>query len=335
MDEEAALWQAIHASPDDELTWLALADWLEECGQHGRAELVRLQHGAHSFPELNGEQRDERVRALLASGVLPCVPEVVNSIGMKLVLIPAGKFLMGAPAGEVDSLYEERPQHEVEITRPFYLGACPVTQEQWRAVMGTDPSYFCAAGGGKGKVKGLSTDDFPVEQVSWADVAAFLERLAALPEERKIGRKYRLPSEAEWEYACRGGATSYSTFCYGNSLSSTQANFHGNYPYGGAGKGPYLDRTSKVGSYAPNAFGLFDMHGNVWEWCADWYAADYYQVSPRRDPPGGSEGSFRVVRGGCWHFSGGFCRSADRRRHALGSRSYDVGFRVAAVPAEP
>jgi formylglycine-generating enzyme required for sulfatase activity len=126
----------------------------------------------------------------------------------------------------------------VEITRPFYLGVFPVTQGQWRAVMGKNPSTFCATGGGPEQVQGMNTDDFPVENVSWEDAQAFLGKLAALGKEQEAGRQYRLPTEAEWEYACRGGASAYQVFHYGNSLSSTQANFNGNYPYN-APEGPY------------------------------------------------------------------------------------------------
>jgi formylglycine-generating enzyme required for sulfatase activity len=209
-----------------------------------------------------------------------------------------------------------------------------VTQAQWQAVMGDNPGYFCATGDGKDSVKGMSTDDFPVESVSWQDVAVFLDRLSALEKGREAGRKYRLPSEAEWEHACRGGAASYQTFHFGNSLSPTQANFDGNYPYGGADKGPYLERPCEVGSYPANGFGLHDMHGNVWEWCADWYDKDYYASSPRRDPQGPSEGSLRVVRGGSWGYGGRGCRSAYRDGGAPAVRYFDLGFRVALVPAE-
>jgi formylglycine-generating enzyme required for sulfatase activity len=257
--------------------------------------------------------------------------EIVNSIGMRLALIPAGKFLMGSPQGEGSD--DERPQHEVEITRAFYLGIHQVTQVQWRAVMGSNPSYFCATGGGKDKVIGMNTDDFPVEQVNWHDAVAFLKKLSALNEEREAGREYRLPSEAEWEYSCRGGRTE-KAFHYGNSLSSTQANFDGNHPYGGADNDPYLERTCKVGSYQANAFGLFDVHGNVWEWCEDWYARDYYANSPGRDPAGASEGSSRVIRGGGWDSYGANCRSAFRVGSAPRTRRPYLGFRVALLLSE-
>jgi formylglycine-generating enzyme required for sulfatase activity len=257
---------------------------------------------------------------------------VVNSIGMKFALIPAGAFLMGSPPEEKQRSKDEE-QHEVEITRPYYLGIFPVTQAQWQAVRGANPSSFCATGAGKDAVTGMSTEDFPVEQVSWEDAAEFLNGLAALKPEREAGRGYRLPSEAEWEHACRGGASEYQVFHYGNSLSSAQANFNGNYPYGAA-KSPYLERTSKVGSYEPNGFGLYDMHGNVWEWCADWYGNDYYKNSPRRDPAGPAGGSSRVLRGGSWDCFGQRCRSAWRNGSEPASRYEYLGFRVVLAASE-
>jgi uncharacterized protein (TIGR02996 family) len=319
------LLEALHGDCSDETAWLALADALEESGQSAQAELTRLLRRRCA-------ETEPHVQELLQGGVRPCVPERTNSIGMRFVLIPPGTFLMGSPDDEDGRNAAEGPVHEVEISRPFYLGTHPVTQAQWRAVMGDNPSHFCATGGGKDSVKGMSTDDFPVESVSWEDVAVYLDRLSALEKESEAGRKYRLPSEAEWEYACRGGAAFYQVFHFGNSLSSKQANFSGNDPYGGADKGLYLERTCKVGSYPANAFGLHDLHGNVWEWCNDWYARDYYASSPRRDPLGPSEGSGRVIRGGSWADDGQGCRSAHRGDYAPAYRNDYLGFRLALVP---
>jgi formylglycine-generating enzyme required for sulfatase activity len=271
--------------------------------------------------------------------------EITNSIGMRLVLIPAGTFKMGSPLGEKER-DEDEEQHEVEITRPFYLGVYEVTQGQFRKVMGYNPSYFSSdgkgkegvdyrsvkPGGGADRVKELdSTDDLPVDNVSWEEARTFLEKLSALPQEKKRGRTYRLPTEAQWEYACRGGASSSTPFHFGSSLSSTQANFDGRSPYGRAAVGPYPERTRKVGSYRPNAFGLYDMHGNAWEWCSDWYEKDYYAKGPQRDPPGPSTGSSRVIRGGRFSSSGGDCRSAFRFRYTPNERDRTIGFRAAAV----
>jgi formylglycine-generating enzyme required for sulfatase activity len=266
--------------------------------------------------------------------------KITNSLGMRFVLVLAGKFLMGSSredqqasiqAGLDEScIRSEGPQHEVEITRAFYLGVHPVTQAEWRAVMGSNPSWFCATGGGKDRVKGRSTDDFPVESVNWDDVAGFLAKLSALKEERQAGREYRLPTEAEWEYACRGGLPPISIAC-GDSLSSAQGNFDGRYPFGRAETGPYLERPCKVCSYKPNGFGLYDMQGNVFEWCADWYDAGYYRRSPEYDPPGPAEGAERVIRGGGWCSDGWSCRPAARAWSAPGYRNYVVGLRVALV----
>ena len=339
---EAAFLQALHADPNDETTWLALADWLDEDGQAERAELVRLVRRLRTLPvmEVTPEraEMEARVAELLNADVRPVAAEVVNSIGMRLALISPGRFRMGSPSGEMERFRAEEA-HEVEITRAFYLGVFAVTQVQWLRVMGDDPSYFCATGGG-GKEVGMDTGDFPVEQVSWEDAQAFLAQLTALPEEKEAGWSYRLPSEAEWEYSCRGGAASSTPFCVGSSLSSTQANFDGAYPYGGAENGPNLGRTCPVGSYRPNAWGLFDLHGNVWEWCSDRYAEDYYGKSPAKDPTGPSAGSRRVIRGGSWKAFGRLCRSAHRtwgghRDEALPSNlGPSIGFRVVAVPQE-
>jgi formylglycine-generating enzyme required for sulfatase activity/serine/threonine protein kinase len=247
----------------------------------------------------------------------PGAREITNSVGMKLVLIPAGKFRMGSPNTETDRASDEGPEHEVEITRPFYMGIYEVTQKQYQAVMGRNPSWFSPTGEGKKKVANLSTDEFPVEMVSWYEAVAFCNKLSALPEEERFGRWYRLPTEAEWEYACRAGAALKTPFHFGRSLSSYQANID------------YLQRTTTVGSYAPNAFGLFDMHGNVWEWCADWYDADYYGKSPKHDPQGPQKGQRRVLRGGSWFVSGGpYSRSARRHGTEPGFRNDNLGFRV-------
>jgi formylglycine-generating enzyme required for sulfatase activity len=270
---------------------------------------------------------------------------VVSSIGMKLVRIPKGTFTMGSPKQEQDeggdlvageSVDGEGPQHEVEITRDFHLGEKEVTQKEYEKVMGSNPSWFSPTGYGKDKVAGMDTSKFPVERVTWDEAMEFCRKLTELDRKAgKIGReqKYRLPTEAEWEYSCRGGAPSYRVFHFGNSLSSTQANFDGRYPhpYSKAALGPNLERTCKVGSYKPNAFGLYDMHGNVREWCADWYDKDYYSSSPKRDPAGPSSGSYRVLRGGGCEARGRRCRSALRFRSRPYDRWADWGFRAALV----
>jgi formylglycine-generating enzyme required for sulfatase activity len=254
---------------------------------------------------------------------------LTNSLGMRLARIPAGKFRMGSPADEPERDPEE-VLHEVAITRPFYLGVYEVTQAQYQRLMGKNPAFFNMQRGGG--------PDHPVEQVRWAEAVEFCNRLSNLAEERKAGRAYRLPTEAEWEYACRAGTG--TPFHAGKGLSSTQANFNGKYPYGEAAAGPYLGKTAKVGSYAPNAWGLYDMHGNVAEWCSDWYDPDYYKNSPKGDPTGPPKGVqstgykdqfFRVARGGCWLDEGRGCRAAYRFRFQPSEPYRLLGFRVACV----
>jgi formylglycine-generating enzyme required for sulfatase activity len=252
--------------------------------------------------------------------------QLTNAIGMKFVLVPAGTFVMGSAPDEAGRSGDEGPQHEVSITRPFYLGIYPVTQAQYQRVMKTNPSHFCRGGRGKDAIKDIDPQTLPVERVTWGNAVVFCRKLSEWPEEQRHGRKYRLPTEAEWEYACRGD--SLQPFHLGLSLSSTLANFDGNYPYGGAPRGPFLKRTSPVGSYPPSSLGLYDLHGNVWEWCLDWYVEHYYAESPAEDPPGPATGDRRVVRGGCWSSPGNNCRTAYRGKLEPGDHLYRVGFRV-------
>ena len=314
--------------PADDLAWLAVADWLEENDQPDRAELVRLTRSLrlerHATDRL---RREDRLMELLAAGVEPCAATLTNSIGMEFVYIPSGTFLMGSPEDEEGRSENEGPEHEVTITKAFYLGVYAVTQGEYEAVMGTNPSHFSATGNGKYRVEGLETVRFPVENVSHADGMRFCEKLSAMEGENEEGWTYRLLTEAEWEYACRGG-TGSSPFHSGNSLSSVQANFYGNYPYGGAAKGPHLKRTCEVGSYTPNGYGLYDMHGNLWEWNSDWYDEDYYLKVNNRDPKGPQSGTSRVLRGGSWCNGAVNCRAAYRNWYDPAARSYHCSFRV-------
>lgn len=262
------------------------------------------------------------------SAVLLSDPEVVtNSIGMKLVAIPPGEFQMGSPDSDPDARDDEKPQHLVRITKPFLVGMYEVTQREYEAVQGNNPSSFASTGNGSEKVDGLDTSEFPVERVSWLDAVEFCSKLSDRAEEKAAGRTYRLLTEAEWQYCCRAGTT--TRFHYGDSLSSHQANINGRFPYGGAKRGPYLKRTARVGSYSPNAFGLFDMHGNVAELCSDWYGRDYYQHSPTDDPQGPEEGSDHLVMGGSWSSDAFRCRAAHRRSNAVSGVARYFGFRVA------
>jgi formylglycine-generating enzyme required for sulfatase activity len=210
------------------------------------------------------------------------------------------------------------------------MGAHEVTQAQYQKIVGSNPSHFSATGAGRDAVGGLDTRDFPVEQVSWEAAVEFCKRLSALEAEQKAGRVYRLPSEAEWEYACRAGSRQTTPFSHGTWLAGNIANIDGRHPYGGGKKWKTPGRTCKVGSYRPNAWGLYDMHGNVWEWTADWYGNDYYRTGPAKDPRGPDlNGDMsRVRRGGSWQFGGGAARSAARSWGVYSFTFNDVGFRV-------
>ncbi len=246
---------------------------------------------------------------------------LTNAIGMRFVLIPEGKFLMGSPKDELGRRDNEGPQHDVVLTRAFYLAVTPTTQEQYERVMGINPSRFQGAAGGG--------PDHPVECISWHDAVAFCAKLSELPTEVERGHVYRLPTEAEWEYACRAG--SHTPFHTGPSLSPRDARIDGGNPYG---SGPSLlspPHTGRVASYPANLFGLHDMHGNVWEWCSDWYDASYYQHSPRHDPPGPESGVYRVLRGGSWRNQASTCRSAYRNALPPNQHQPYIGCRVVLI----
>ena len=246
----------------------------------------------------------------------PDIQQPVNSVitkidrfSPKMVLVLGGEFIMGTDISEYGP---EKPAHKVTVS-DFYIGKYEVTQKQWTGIMGTNPSYF----------KGC--DNCPVENVSWDSVQVFIQKLNI-----KTGKTYRLPTEAEWEYACRAGTT--TPFNTGNNLTTSQANYNGNYPYNNNREGKYREKTMPVGSFAPNAFGLYDMHGNVAEWCSDWYDSGYYANSPQNNPIGPSSGSYRVDRGGSWSIDASNCRVAIRNSTPPGGRNDRLGFRLALVP---
>ncbi len=229
-----------------------------------------------------------------------------NSIGMQFVLIPAGSFMMGAHEFE-GGLDWEKPRHKVTVSKPFYIGKYEVTQEQWHAVMGSNPSKF-------------ATRDRPVENVSWDDAQEFIRRLNA----KEGGSKYRLPTEAEWEYAARAGSD--TAYCYGDDPDAESLHQYAWYNKNSGGK------TQIVGKLKPNAWGLYDMHGNVWEWVQDWYDSEYYTKTPEKDPLNNAGGSDRVLRGGGWRNVAGHCRSASRNSRSPDYRYEYRGFRLARSP---
>ena len=264
----------------------------------------------------------------------PNLEIISNSIGMKLSRIPAGSFMMGSPKSEAERKSDESA-HAVTITKPFLMGVYEVTQSEFSRLI---PK------GGKSVFAGPNR---PADNVTWEDAKEFCRILSAQPEERAAGRTYRLPTEAEWEYACRGGST--TPFHFGNSLTAVQANFNGKYPYGNDEEGKYLRSTANVGSYKPNAFGLYDMHGNVSEWCSDWYDKEYYYDSPKEDPLGPPVGVtptdfqtkskqpkyYLVVRGGSWLDDARACRSACRFRGMPEINYRLTGFRVVCEVSAP
>jgi formylglycine-generating enzyme required for sulfatase activity len=245
-----------------------------------------------------------------------------------MVKIPAGTFVMGSPLTETGRRIDET-QHTVTLTRDFYMSKYELTQGEYQAVMGSNPSTF--------------TGDLnrPVENVSWNDATSYCRKMTA--SERAAGRlpagwEYRLPTEAEWEYACRAGTS--TAFHYGPELRSGMANFQGHYEYPpGPGElngyhyntnGTFLGRTTAVGSYQPNAFGLHDMHGNVWEWCLDWW--DAYLGGSAIDPRGPASGYTRVIRNGRWNNLATICRSAYRSSYTPDLRIFNFGFRTVLAP---
>jgi formylglycine-generating enzyme required for sulfatase activity len=300
-----------------EVTWSRLVTYVTEY----LPLAVRNEKGpeVRQTPEAIGNSRGEIIlarsgprNAPMDQPVVRVDPkEITNSIGIKLMRIPKGKFMMGSPETE-EQRKKYETQHEVTISQNFYMGSTEVTQAQWQKVMGNNPSKF-------------KSDDLPVETISWYEAVDFCKRLSEMPEEKKAGRKYRLPTEAEWEYACRAGTT--TPYHFGSQLNGRQANCDGTVPYGTDTKGPYLRETSAVGTYPANAWGLYDMHGNVLEWCSDWYGD--YPSGSLTNPSGPATGSDRVYRGGSWSSVAVSCRSANSSGHVPSDRVSFLGFRVA------
>ncbi len=305
------------------------------CGRHLSGQVgLGTARGSYRFRNIKVTDPDGKSLWEMPPAIKPKSPvvaasdpssrSITNTIGMKLVLIPDGKFLMGSPEGEGDG--NEHPPHEIRITRPYYLGAYEVTQGQYKAVMGGNPSHF----------KG--SDELPVETVSWLDAVRFCNNLSEREGRKSCyrieggkvtiagGDGYRLPTEAEWEYACRAGKTTRFSF-------SNDENALGQYAWYFANSDR---RTHPVGEKRPNASGLYDMHGNVGEWCWDWFDHGYYKQSPVLDPQGPERAASRVFRGGSWNDDARLTRSAFRYRYVPGNQlSSGLGFRVARVQSSP
>ena len=328
----------------------------ESYPQRVNAEKLLVRLGEPMLPRLRKEaalNQDHEIkrRCAYVVGAILLAAKTSKSTGLELSVIKPGSFPMGLVnlrGGRTDDTH-----HPVKITKTFLLGCYEVTQDQYQKVMEVNPSYYSAQGEGREKVKGLPVDRFPVESLSWFDAVAFCNRLSKLdgfPLHYRIDDPvmeknsiltakvsvvsplgYRLPTEAEWEYACRAGTT--TTFHYGNTSTGNESNLRPgpSQAYGAAHAEP-LERPTRVGSYRANGWGLYDMHGNVAEWCEDWYDKEYYKASPETDPPGPATGTHRILRGGSWLVNESNCRSASRFYQVPGEASSFAGFRVARTP---
>jgi formylglycine-generating enzyme required for sulfatase activity len=319
-----------------QVTWLGLAAYvMVQVQLSARA----VGEGFQQTPELRSEMSGAVIlRSGLKTGEAATKTEKVGKqeyltiklgkpeVPMKFVKIPAGEFMMGADKAADDEANEdEKPRHKVKISKAFWLGVTEVTQEQYEAICGENPSWFSATGQGKDLVKRTDTRDFPVESVSWEDAKKFCAKLSEQVSEKKAGRKYRLPSEAQWEYACRGRVgyeENYKRYPFGDKINKGDANF----------SGTELGRPCKVGSYRANAMGVYDMVGNVWEWCED--GARTYAAIEERDPLGPLAEGQRVNRGGSWGSVGRRCRSAYRGGNESTQQLNYSGFRVVLSSAE-
>ncbi len=232
-----------------------------------------------------------------------------GEVNMEFVLIPAGEFYMGSPSGEAWREPDEGPMHRVKISRPFYMGKYEVTQLQYKTIIGPKNCKF-------------DGDAMPVENVNWYEVNSFIGVLC-----NNFGYTFRLPTEAEWEYACRAGTT--TPFYTGETINPEQANYKSKYTYGNGRPGASPKMTSPIGKYPANPLGLYDMHGNVWEWCSDFYLPDYYIKGLSIDPKGPTSAGGHVIRGGSWKDKPENLRSANRRGKGEGADKKYLGFRVA------
>jgi formylglycine-generating enzyme required for sulfatase activity len=287
----------------------AMAEYQKNATGELKERIGQLEQALHAAP------KSITATATLDDGAVGKVFELKlpGEATMKFCYCPPGSFVMGSPLSEKDR-DDDEDQVRVRLTKGFWVAQTECTQAQWQALMGSNPSEF------KGK-------DLPVEKVSWEDAQGYLSKLNGavnLP----AGWQAALPSEAQWEYACRAGAE--SAFSFGDALNGKQANCDGDEPYGTTIKGPFLEKTCAVARYSPNPWGLYDMHGNVWEWCADWNAP---KLPGGADPTGPTTGVIRVCRSGSWLAGAARCRAAVRSDSEPGLRSDTLGFRPALVPS--
>jgi formylglycine-generating enzyme required for sulfatase activity len=297
-------------------------------------EIAGYKKGFKQTLNLKSEQELEVSYALSRENFVDIIGNTIKSLDM--IKIPSGSFIMGSPKSEVRSDKDERPLHKVKISKSFFMGKYEVTQKQYKMIMGFNPSEF----------KG---DNLPVENVNWVDIQKFMIHLnyrvgCRKPDTLKLidlsginavpRGCFRLPTEAEWEYAARAGTK--TAFSFGKSVDSTQAKFDGEHPYGGGKKGVYHRKSLPVGSFSPNKFGLYDMHGNVVEWCHDWYDSksyikSFYKGSAKSDPVNTTKAYKRIVRGGGWGSNGRYLRAGNRSKLTPDYRNSTYGFRLVAV----
>jgi len=315
---EQDFFAAILDHPHDSVPRLVYADWLDEQGD-ARGELIRIQEQLRQVDAANRDALETRMRELLEAGVKPLASLRMNSLRMNFVLVFPGEFLMGSPRDEAGRHPSEH-RHRVQITEPFYLSCFPLTERDYFWIHDDDRDDFSF------ELSGVGSRRWEPLFLSWYDAVLLCNRLSEMenlapnyrltevergegdprPIERAkvewMGTKgYRLPSEAEWEYACRAGTTTATP--YGDELTRKHAHFLGS-----------RRKDLKVGRHAPNGFGLWDMLGNAWEWCWDWLDDEYYRKSPAADPTGPPDGRFRVARGGGRQSNRASCRSAFRNR---------------------
>lgn len=334
------------ADEDNEITLQGLASYVSKRVQRDSPGLLDVRDAEAQQPNFMGNLRGSLLLGKGPAGSAPTTPrpgdnsKLLHSkkTGLEMVKITAGTFTMGSPSSEANRGLDET-EHRVTIAHDFYIGKYEVTQAEFVQVMGYNPSKFKQA------------KQLPVENLSWYDAVMFCNKLSQLDGYElcynisQIERDgdtiksanvqlisgsagYRLPTEAQWEYACRANSNPGSPFSFGATITTAQVNYDGSLPYGNAAKGVQREKTLEVGSMPGNAFDLFEMHGNVGEWCSDWYEKDYYSKSPLIGPRGPATGSVKVNRGGSWNSSAEQCRSAQRSGNADDFRSEEIGFRV-------